>query len=69
MTIVIKNSCWTGLTLLAVLAQPLLAAEDSAFVWQRYDETADLTELAQHESQRMHFKLLNSLMLDKRFLR
>ena len=33
--------------------------------WQRYDETADLAELAEHENSRMHFQLLNSKLLDK----
>ena len=33
--------------------------------WQRYDETADLAELAGHENPRMHFQLLNSKLLDK----
>lgn len=42
-----------------------LAAEDS---WQRYDETADLATLAQHENERMHYQLLNSQVLDKNTL-
>ena len=33
--------------------------------WQRYDESADLAELAKHENSRMHFQLLNSKLLDK----
>lgn len=42
-----------------------LAAEDS---WQRYDESADLAILAQHENERMHYQLLNSKVLDKNTL-
>lgn len=41
------------------------AAENVAAEWQRYDETADLAELASHENDSMHFKLLNSKVLDK----
>jgi len=44
------------------------AAEDAAPVWQRYDESADLQEFAAHENQSMHFKLLNSRVLDKNSL-
>ncbi len=43
----------------------ILAAEDS---WQRYDESADLAILAQHENERMHYQLLNSQVLDKNTL-
>lgn len=46
----------------------VFAAEDSQLVWQRYDETSDLAELALHENDRMHFKLLNSKILDKNTL-
>lgn len=41
------------------------AAEVSNGSWQRYDESADLAELAEHENDSMHFKLLNSRLLDK----
>jgi len=44
------------------------AAENSAAAWQRYDESVDLQELARHENQSMHFKLLNSKVLDKNSL-
>ncbi|PCI79424.1 MAG: amidase [SAR86 cluster bacterium] len=56
--------------LLALFCAPLHvgAAENAAPVWERYDETADLQELAQHENQSMHFKLLNSKVLDKNAL-
>lgn len=53
------------LSLIAVAAS---AAEDRSTVWQRYDESADLQELAGHENESMHFKLLNSKVLDKNSL-
>ena len=53
---------------LLLLAASVYAAENAAPVWQRYDETADLAELAQHENESMHFKLLNSRVLDKNLL-
>lgn len=40
------------------------AAEQSR-QWERYDETADLAALSEHENERMHFRLLNSKVLDK----
>lgn len=43
----------------------LLAADNAVPVWERYDESADLVELAEHENESMHFKLLNSRFLDK----
>ena len=42
-----------------------MAAENVAPVWERYDESADLAELAEHENESMHFKRLNSRLLDK----
>ena len=36
--------------------------------WAPYDESADLALLAQHENDSMHFKLLNSKVLDKNSL-
>lgn len=51
--------------LLLIFPLPLLAAENAAPVWERYDESADLAELAEHENESMHFKLLNSRLLDK----
>lgn len=36
-----------------------------AVVWEPYDETAELEELAGHENERLRFKLLNSKFLDK----
>ena len=44
------------------------AAEGKRPIWERYDESADLQELAGHESQGMHFELLNSKVLDKNSL-
>jgi amidase len=52
-------SCLAGLT---------QAAENSAPVWTRYDESADLLELSQHDNPSMQFKLLNSKVLDKNSL-
>ncbi|WP_029034964.1 amidase family protein [Salinimicrobium terrae] len=42
----------------AVVAEP-------AVVWERQDEAAELEEQAQHENERMQFKLINSQTLDK----
>jgi len=56
------------LTLFLFIALLASAAEFSGPVWQRYDETADLQELAQHENASMHFTLLNSKVLDKNSL-
>ena len=36
--------------------------------WAAYDETEDLAQLALHENNSMHFKLLNSKVLDKNSL-
>lgn len=44
------------------------AVENAELSWAPYDETADLTELAQHENENMHFKLLNSKILNKNTL-
>ena len=44
-----------------------VAAEDE-MRWAAYDETEDLAQLAQHENNSMHFKLLNSQVLDKNSL-
>ncbi|SDL52157.1 amidase [Salinimicrobium catena] len=38
---------------------------EPAVVWERNDETAELEEQAQHEVERMQFKLINSKFLDK----
>lgn len=43
--------------------QLAIAAEDT--VWQRFDETADLAELANHNNDSMHFILLQSKVTDK----
>ena len=51
--------------LLSAAVATAFAAENSQFVWQPYDESADLAELAQLDNQSMHFKLLNSKLLDK----
>lgn len=37
-------------------------------VWAPYDETADLEELADHENERMRFKLINSKIHDKNMI-
>ncbi len=50
------------LSLILLLSMPVHRASAQ---WQRYDETADLAELAEHENSRMHFQLLNSKLLDK----
>ena len=50
---------------LALSAAENVAAENVAPVWERYDESADLAELAEHENESMHFKRLNSRLLDK----
>lgn len=50
---------------IVLLPSPLLAAENPAPVWERYDESGDIAELALHENPRMRFKLLNSKLLDK----
>ena len=44
-----------------------VAAEDH-MRWVAYDETEDLAQLALHENNGMHFKLLNSKILDKNSL-
>jgi amidase len=44
-----------------------VAAEDE-MRWEAYDETEDLAQLARHENNSMHFKLLNSQVLDKNSL-
>lgn len=49
------------LALLIVLEQTLWAAEQ----WQRFDQTADLATLAELDDDSMHFRLLQSLVLDK----
>lgn len=56
------------LRLLAIMfvSSVVSAAENPR--WQRYDESADLALLAQHENERMHYKLLNSKVLDKNIL-
>lgn len=56
------------LLVLSCLSLYVSAAEDVPVVWERYDESADLQELAEHENQSMHFKLLNSKVLDKNSL-
>lgn len=44
------------------------ATAQTAPRWQAYDETEDLKRLAQHANDSMHFKLLNSKVLDKNSL-
>ncbi|GJM12912.1 MAG: amidase [Pseudohongiella sp.] len=54
--------------LIALFPLTASAAEDTAPVWERYDESADLAELAQLDNQSMHYRLLNSKVLDKNTL-
>ncbi len=56
------------LLLICCFTVAAIGAENAAPVWERYDETADLEEFAQHENSSMHFKLLNSKVLDKNTL-
>ncbi|MCH8174155.1 MAG: amidase [Proteobacteria bacterium] len=56
------SCCKIILPLILLLSMPVHHASAQ---WQRYDETADLAELAGHENPRMHFQLLNSKLLDK----
>jgi amidase len=56
------------LLLLSCVSLVVSAADDASPIWQRYDESADLLVLAAHENQSMHFKLLNSKVLDKNSL-
>jgi amidase len=56
------------LLVLSCVSLHVRAAEYADKVWQRYDESADLLELAGHENVSMHFKLLNSKVLDKNSL-
>ena len=56
------SCCKIILPLILLLSMPMHQASAQ---WQRYDETADLAELAGHENPRMHFQLLNSKLLDK----
>lgn len=57
-----------SLLVLFCVSLNISAAEDTAPIWERYDESADLQELSQHENQSMHFELLNSKVLDKNSL-
>lgn len=43
-------------------------ADKAAPAWARFDESLELQELAQHENSSMHFRLLNSRVLDKNTL-
>ena len=56
------SCCKIILPLILLLSMPVHRASAQ---WQRYDETADLAELAGNENPRMHFQLLNSKLLDK----
>ena len=56
------------LLVLSCVSLHVRAAEYADQIWQRYDESADLLELAGHENVSMHFKLLNSKVLDKNSL-
>ena len=63
-----KNLLPTLLLVLYCIPLQANAAEATSPMWERYDESADLLELAEHENQSMHFKLLNSKVLDKNTL-
>jgi amidase len=52
---------------LGLFSAAAIAAEDEPR-WAPYDELADLALLARHENDSMHFKLLNSKVLDKNSL-
>ncbi|PCH64009.1 MAG: amidase [SAR86 cluster bacterium] len=61
------------LVLLALLALQmqfnlLMAAENIPPAWQRVDESAALARQSQHSNERMHFRLINSSVLDKNTL-
>lgn len=56
------------LVFLSLFAFTVNGAENKSPAWQRVDESADLQELALHENPSMHFKLLNSKVLDKNAL-
>lgn len=51
--------------LLLVFPLALFAAENADPVWQLYDQSEDIAILAEHETQSMHFKLINSKLIDK----
>lgn len=56
-----------SLLLLGLLAgQPAFVAESGA--WQRFDQSADLARLADHDNDSMHFLLLQSRVQDKNSL-
>ena len=65
----LKNR-FTFLSRSIFLVSLLVAASVSAqpLRWQPYDESADIALLAQHANDSMHFKLLNSKVLDKNTL-
>ena len=56
---------WLLMLQLLIFPVVVLAADNAVPVWERYDESADLAELAEYENESMHFKLLNSRILDK----
>lgn len=62
----IRHHTLTALFL--TLFTTLLAQAQTTPAWQPYDETVDLATLAQHPNDSMHFKLLNSRVLDKNTL-
>ena len=54
-----------SLLLFSCKSEPENDTAEPAVVWERPDETAELKEQAQHENERMQFKLINSKVLDK----
>ena len=56
------------LSVALLLGLALSAQAQTVPQWRAYDESADLAQLAQHANDSMHFKLLNSKVLDKNAL-
>lgn len=59
--------CSCSLLLVSCRTENSLSADkgNDEFQWVDYDETQELKEQAQHENERMRFKLINSKFLDK----
>ena len=56
------------MVILALNAGSIGVAADNNITWERYDESADLTALAAHQNENMHYQLLLSKVLDKNTL-
>ena len=56
------------MVILALNAGSIGVAADNNITWERYDESADLTALAAHQNESMHYQLLLSKVLDKNTL-